>query len=262
LSYLIIGVTALATAFLTLFSGFGLGTLLMPAFALFFPLPVAIASTAVVHGANNLFKVSLLYKEIDKNVFIRFGIPAMIAAVLGALSLSYLALQPQSWHWNIWGQTHETSLLNLVLGSLILIFAIFDLLPIKSKIHFQTQWLPLGGLLSGFFGGLSGHQGAFRSMFLLKCGLTPKSFVATQSSIATVVDMTRLIIYMYSIFWNAKSFHSISIEIPLVIFATVAAFSGTLIGRRLLEKTKMPVIRGITASLLLLVGSGLILGLI
>ena len=44
---------------LTLFSGFGLGTLLMPVVAVFFPLEVAIAMTAVVHLANNLFKLLL-----------------------------------------------------------------------------------------------------------------------------------------------------------------------------------------------------------
>jgi len=40
-----------------LLSGFGLGTLLLPVFALFFPLPVAIAATALVHLANNFFKL-------------------------------------------------------------------------------------------------------------------------------------------------------------------------------------------------------------
>ena len=51
----LIGLVALLTSGLTLFSGFGLGTILMPVFALFFPLPLAIAATAVVHFANNLF---------------------------------------------------------------------------------------------------------------------------------------------------------------------------------------------------------------
>lgn len=45
----LIGVSALLVSGLTLFSGFGLGTVLMPVFALFFPLPLAIAATAVVH---------------------------------------------------------------------------------------------------------------------------------------------------------------------------------------------------------------------
>ncbi len=55
MSYLIICGTALIVSGLTLFSGFGLGTLLMPAFALFFPVEVAVEATAVVHLANNIF---------------------------------------------------------------------------------------------------------------------------------------------------------------------------------------------------------------
>jgi len=35
---------------LTLFSGFGLGTLLMPTFVLFFPIEVAVAATAIVYS--------------------------------------------------------------------------------------------------------------------------------------------------------------------------------------------------------------------
>ena len=51
----VLGLTAFGVSLLTLFSGFGLGTLLMPVFALFFPVEVAVASTAVVHAANNLW---------------------------------------------------------------------------------------------------------------------------------------------------------------------------------------------------------------
>ena len=45
---------ALAASLLSFFSGFGLGTLLLPAFAVVAPLDVAVAATAVVHLANNL----------------------------------------------------------------------------------------------------------------------------------------------------------------------------------------------------------------
>lgn len=47
MTYLLICLTAFLVSGLTLFSGFGLGTVLMPAFAVFFPLPVAIAATAI-----------------------------------------------------------------------------------------------------------------------------------------------------------------------------------------------------------------------
>ena len=46
LSDLIIPVVALVASLLTLISGFGLGTLLLPVFALFFPLELAVALTA------------------------------------------------------------------------------------------------------------------------------------------------------------------------------------------------------------------------
>lgn len=56
----LIGAAAVRISGLTLFSGFGLGTILMPVFALFFPLPLAISATAVVHFANNIFKFGLM----------------------------------------------------------------------------------------------------------------------------------------------------------------------------------------------------------
>jgi hypothetical protein len=91
IEYITICTVALLASGLTLFSGFGLGTILMPVFALFFPLPLAIASTAVVHLSNNLFKLLLLGRHADRGVVIRFGIPALVfAAVLAAFLGAFL----------------------------------------------------------------------------------------------------------------------------------------------------------------------------
>ena len=73
---LLIAAAAFFVSGLTLFSGFGLGTVLMPAFALFFPVPTAIAATAVVHLANNLFKVGLVGRHADWRAVVRFAAPA------------------------------------------------------------------------------------------------------------------------------------------------------------------------------------------
>ena len=94
MEYLIICGVSLIAAGLTLFSGFGLGTLLLPAFALFFPAEVAVGMTAVVHLANNLFKFALLGKHADKSVAMRFGIPAIFAALIGAKMLLFIANLP------------------------------------------------------------------------------------------------------------------------------------------------------------------------
>ena len=84
MDYFIICLVAFLTSILTFFSGFGLGTILMPVFALFFPTELAIALTGVVHFFNNIFKLFLVGNKADKSVLIRFGIPAIIAAFLGA----------------------------------------------------------------------------------------------------------------------------------------------------------------------------------
>jgi len=76
-SFIIVSVASLVTAGLTLYSGFGLGTLLMPVFALFFPIEVAVAATAIVHGANNIFKIAVVGRHADKALVIRFGVPAI-----------------------------------------------------------------------------------------------------------------------------------------------------------------------------------------
>jgi uncharacterized membrane protein YfcA len=44
MSYLVVCAVALLASALTFFSGFGLGTLLLPAFALFFPIEIGRAS--------------------------------------------------------------------------------------------------------------------------------------------------------------------------------------------------------------------------
>ena len=73
--YALIMFTALVVSGVTLFSGFGLGTVLMPTFAVFFPVTTAIAATAVVHLANNLFKLGLVGKQANWRVVAIFSLP-------------------------------------------------------------------------------------------------------------------------------------------------------------------------------------------
>jgi hypothetical protein len=160
LDYALIAATAFAISGLTLFSGFGLGTVLMPAFALFFPVPVAIAATAVVHLANNLFKLALVGRQADWSVVARFSLPAAGAAILGASALVMFAGLPVLATYEFLGREHEVTVLNIVIGVLIVAFALLELSPAFAALAFPPRYLVLGGLISGFFGGLSGNQGA------------------------------------------------------------------------------------------------------
>ena len=69
---LIISIVAFVAALLTFFSGFGLGTILTPVMLIFFPPEIAISLTGIVHFCNNIFKLSIIGKQFNKEVLIKF----------------------------------------------------------------------------------------------------------------------------------------------------------------------------------------------
>jgi uncharacterized membrane protein YfcA len=261
--YAIVCFCALLIALLTLFSGFGLGTLLMPVFAIFFPVEVAVAATAIVHLANNLFKLALVGKHANRAVVIRFGIPAIVAAFAGAAALGLIGGLPSITEYAWAGRRCEITALKLVIAVLIAIFALFDLLPALRKLSVDRKYLPLGGVLSGFFGGLSGHQGALRSAFLVKLGLTSQAFIGTGVTVAVMVDVARLVTYGagYATFGLASEAGSPRLA-GLVAAATLSAFAGSFIAARLLHKVTIHLLQTVVGTLLILMAIALATGLI
>lgn len=257
---LLIGAVALLASGLTLFSGFGLGTVLLPAFALFFPVPLAVAATAVVHFANNLFKFWLLARDADWRVVARFGIPAAIAALAGAALLVWFDRLPVLWSYE-WGDSlHEVTAIKALIGALIVVFALLEFWPAFQRLALPPRWLPFGGALSGFFGGLSGNQGALRSAFLLRAGLSRDGFVATGVVSAVIVDAARLLVYGF-VFVGVQWQQSATL-VPAVLVATLCAFAGAFIGQRVLKKVTLRAVQYTVAVLMLLVGVGLLAGLV
>ncbi len=261
LEYWVVCGTAIVISGLTLFSGFGLGTVLMPAFALFFPIPLAVAATATVHLANNLFKVFLVGRKADWHVIVRFALPAALAAFAGAFLLSAFEQSSPLWSYRMGGRIHEVTLLKFIIGLLIVAFALFELLPRFQNLVFDRRYLPLGGLLSGFFGGLSGHQGALRSAFLIKAGLNKEAFIGTGTVSAVIVDVARLGVYGAS-FYAAKWQ-----EVPkdlwgLLAAAIAAAFLGAFVGVRLMKKATLRAVQQVVGWMLIGIGCGMAAGLL
>lgn len=260
MDHLLIAAVAFGASLLTLYSGFGLGTVLLPAFALFAPLPVAIAATAVVHLANNLFKGALLARAADRRVLLQFLPTAVPAAFAGAWLLGQLSHLPPWLNYELAGRALAVEPVKAVIGTLILAFVVIEGHPRVKNAQLSPRWMPLGGVLSGFFGGLSGHQGALRSMFLVKCGLDATSFVATGVVIAIAIDLTRLALYggnQATLLANAPKG-----LLLLVLVACVAAFAGAWLGTRWLKKAKLPLVQRIVAVGLVIVGVGLISGVL
>lgn len=255
----LVGTVALVASGLTLFSGFGLGTLMLPVFALLLPLDLAIAATALVHGANSVFKVVLLGRSADGSIVLRFGLPAIAAALAGAWMLTLLSGMHEIWTYSIFGRTAVVTPMKLVLSVLMAGFAVLELLPRFKRLQFDRRYLPIGGLLSGFFGGLSGHQGALRSAFLAKVAISPRAFVGTNAVIGLLVDLVRISAYGAILFGPRLGALSRSREGALVAAGALAAFAGVLAGRRILPKVTMTAVQRITGMLLLLVA--LLLGM-
>jgi uncharacterized membrane protein YfcA len=257
LTYLTIGIAAFLASGLTLFTGFGLGTLLMPVFALFFPVDVSIALTAIVHLANNLFKLLLYGRYANGKTVLHFGFPALVTSFLGAKSLVWFSQMEPIFRYTCLGKELEILPINILMSLLMILFALFELFPKIQLGSFREKHLAIGGILSGFFGGLSGHQGAFRSAFLIKTEPSKESFIGTGVVIACLVDTIRIFVYGVH-FKSAEA----SQNGTILIWAIVLAFLGIMLGSLWLKKVTIKLLQKSVAVLLAAIAITLGMGLL
>ena len=207
--------TLLAAA-LTVPAGFGLATMLTPVMLLWLEPHLAIAAVAVVHAAHNGWKLLLLNADVDVTAIKRYGWAMVLGALIGASLSTNIDAQP----------------LLIVVG-----FALI-LLPLLSISERWTNYrLPeaedrWGGFGSGFMGGLTGHQGALRAMFLQRRLPDKSAYAATAALLALVVDLSRLPVYLYSDGEALIEF------LPLVAGSVLSAIIGVHLGKRWLKKWK------------------------
>ncbi|MBC7693940.1 MAG: sulfite exporter TauE/SafE family protein [Burkholderiales bacterium] len=260
MSIVLIPLTALLASILTFFSGFGLGTILLPVFSIYYEPPIAVALTAIVHFLNNIFKIGLVYKNIKWNVVLKFGIPSLIAALLGAFLLKNLSSQTivlAKYYLELTEINYQITFFNLIIGLLIIFFSLFEIIPYFKNLSFSENKLTIGGFLSGFFGGLSGHQGALRSAFLVRLKLSKESFVATGTAIACLVDIARMSIYAITF-----DFVNVSNNAKVLIIAVLAAFIGAIIGNKLLKKTTIGFLKWFVTVFMIVIALLMIFGII
>jgi uncharacterized membrane protein YfcA len=252
--YLIL--VSFGASWLTFYSGFGLGTLLTPVFYLLFQdIVLAIAGTAIVHFLNNVFKFLLMKKSVNWKVALPFGLAAIPAAFLGAyfiVDITDITL----YSYNIGGRALGITLLNLVFGTVLIGFALIELVPTWS-IAFSKKSLWFGGMISGFFGGLSGHQGALRTAFLIKYQLKKEVFIATGIVVALAVDIVRSAVY-----FSKYQLSSLGDEWQYIAIALAAALLGAITGKFLLKKMKLKALNIIISIAMLVFGIVLISGIL
>jgi len=156
MSLLFILLACFLTGFLTLLSGFGLGTLLTPFFTFIYDVKVALFLVACVHLTNNIYKLILFRKHIDSKVFRRFGLVSFMGAIIGATLFGAFS---SSW-------------IKKVFGGFLVWSGMSEFISQHGDRKIPKKWDILGGFFSGFLGGAHwgprGHSECLSFKLLLK----------------------------------------------------------------------------------------------
>jgi uncharacterized membrane protein YfcA len=224
---------AFLSAAFTLMTGFGLGTILTPIFLIFYDVKIAILIVAVVHLSNNLLKISLFSRHISIDILKRFGALTLIGAFIGAF------LQGKM----------DSSAVKILLGVALIFLGFKEATGFGEKLRLPKKIDFIGGFLSGLLGGFVGNQGAIRSAYLLNYNIPKETFVATAAIIASVVDVTRIPVYIY----NNKN--ALADNVILLIITTASAFAGTFLGKGLLERITPKTFRRYIAAAIIIIGA-------
>lgn len=216
---------------------------------------LAVACVAPVHLFHNAGKLLLLRRHVDHAVLLGFGVPALVAAGIGAWGLTGLTNLPGLGSWSWYGKTFEVCPLKLVVGLSLAVFSLGELRGGGGGIRTVPLWI--GGLASGLLGGLTGHQGAIRTAFFLGKNLPKETLIATGAAVACAVDLTRLAIYgqTLSILGGFTPW-------PVIVAGITGAAAGLALGHFGLRKISATSFRRLVGSVLFGFGVLFALGMI
>lgn len=212
----IAAIGAFFAAALTVPAGFGLSTMLTPFALLLMPPHEAVAVVAVVHGAHNAAKCWSMWDSVDLTAFKHYGIWLVIGAVLGAILQNEVPQNP----------------LLVIIGLFLIILPMLTISEKWTGYRIPEANDRIGGFGSGFMGGLSGHQGALRAMFLTRRLPDKMAYAATASILALCVDLSRIPVYL--IFRPEELLAHSQITLVLVVSAII----GVRVGKRWLKALK------------------------
>lgn len=213
-------------------AGFGIGSLLTPMLALKMGGTIAIAVVSISHFFGTSLRFWKLRGHVDRKAFIHFGIMSAIGGLTGAALHRYITS-----HWIVF-----------ILGLVLILSGVMGLSGLSEKLKL-TGWKSwLAGSLSGFFGGLVGNQGGIRSAAMLSFDMSKKTYVATATAIALVVDVSRMPVYFF-----IEKQKLIQLW-PLILLLSVSTMAGTIVGARLLSWIPDKVFKRVVSGIVLLLG--------
>jgi uncharacterized protein len=195
-------------------SGFGIGSVLTPVISTYTDTKLAVAIVSIPHFVGTVVRFIPLRKQVNRYLAITFGAASAIGGLTGAVLNAYA----------------RGPVFRYVLGVLLIFAGLSGITGLAERLELKGIWKWVGGFASAAFGGLVGNQGGIRSAAMLGFNLSKKSFVATATAIALVVDGVRMPVYF------ATQQDRIFQSWPIVVLATIGVIAGTLLGTRLLAR--------------------------
>ena len=221
-------------AALTVPAGFGLATMITPVVFLWLDPHEAVAVVAIVHGSHNAWKLKVPRKSVDYTAVRHFGWAMVVGALIGASLNTVVESEP----------------LLLIVGVALIVLPLLSITEGWTNFRLPEAEDRIGGFGSGFFGGLTGHQGALRAMFLQKRLPDKAEYAATAAVLALVVDLTRIPVYVALEGWQILDAGW------LIVGLVLAAILGVQLGKRWLKRWKSDTIRN--GILVAIVASGVL----
>jgi uncharacterized membrane protein YfcA len=215
--------------------GFGIGSLLTPAFSLSVDTKLAVAAVAIPHVIGTAQRMWRLRHHVDRSLLVRFGLPSAAGGLAGAFLL----------------QSISSRVATAVFAGLLLFVGIGEWTGRLARLRFHRSVAYLAGGLSGLLGGLVGNQGGIRSAALLGFKTSKERFVATATAVGLIVDGARLPIYL------AHEHGRLLPMWPTIAAATAGVVIGTAIGGPLLSRLPESAFRRVVAATL--VGLGVVM---
>ena len=228
----LLGAAALLAGAIAAVAGFGIGSVLTPAFALETGTKLAVAAVAIPHFVGTAQRFWLLRRHVERRLLVGFGAASAAGGLAGALAHTWLT----------------SPVLSVVFGGLLILAASAEFTGWIQKRAWGRRAAWISGALSGLFGGLVGNQGGIRSAAMLGFHVPKESFVATATAIALLVDLARLPVYL------ASEWREIAGIWPLLAIATLGVVVGTALGTRVLGRLAQRTFRRVVAALLLALG--------
>ena len=220
-------------------AGFGIGSVLTPLLALSVGTKEAVVAVSIPHLIATAIRFWSLRRNIDTQVLKHFGISSAAGGLLGALL----------------GTRFSSPVLAYILGVLLIFAGMTGLTGIARKMRFGCKAAWLGGASSGLLGGLVGNQGGIRSAALLGFSLDAKTFVATATAIALIVDGARMPVYFFT---HPETVQRLAFWIVVMVAGGII---GTLAGARVLRRIPEITFRRLVSLLILALGVVMLSGM-